>query len=812
MSSRSHPQGSGDHRDGIVEGDSNDNRIDVAYTGDPDGDMIDNGDAVLPGEGPDDDIVDAGAGDDYIEAGAGDDEVYAGSGSDEVYGQAGDDVIYGDSDAPDRDGDGREVFQWDLAPDPDDGGEIDPDDPLNGGFTQNTGSVDVTFSVLSADPGVETTYSPQHQYVTGITTDGDPADSTSGLDSETFGEDRAAEYELAFSDPVENVSFRINDVDTDAVVTVQAFDADGNPIEVNLTGGSSLTMLDTDSVAGVDTADSQGGNDPSTSPDYSVLVEIPGPVARLSITHGQDGPDNSGINVTDVYFDAPDSGGGEGGDDVLHGGAGDDIIYGEGGDDTITGGDGSDTVDGGDGDDYIDTSSTSGVPLPDRGFPSYEGLPAVPADADPYDDRDTVHGGAGNDTIITGDDNDVITGGAGNDTIDGGLDDDQIDGGTGDDTIIGGEGSDAIDGGEGNDTIYGGLDPSLPDALNIRDDGSDGDPDPDPTNGMDVIHGGAGNDTIYGQDDDDTIYGGDGDDYLDGGIDEDYIEGGAGNDTIIGGHGDDTLIGGDDRDTFIGSAGNDTVDGGTGGDDYDTLDLSGTNFTITSQTLDADGDSTSGTIDFFDDDGNPTGTMNFTEIEEIVPCFTPGTRIATPQGERLVEELETGDRVITRDNGIQEIRWVGRRRLNGLELALAGHLQPVLIRQGALGNGLPERDMMVSPQHRVLVANDRTALYFEEREVLVAAKHLVGKPGIEAVERPSVTYIHFMFDQHEVVLSDGAWTESFQPGDLTLRGMDGAQRAEICELFPELKNGQGIAGYQAARRSLKKHEAALLLQ
>jgi len=614
MSHKCDPPNPGPKGDGVVSGDATDNRIDLAYTGDPEGDMIDNNDAILPGEAPNDDIVDAGAGDDYIEAGAGDDEVYAGSGNDEVYGEDGDDVIYGDSDYGD-DGNGtREVFQWDLAPDPDDGGEIDVQDDLSGGFTQNTGSVDVTFTVVSQGPGSASTFSGQTQLVDGIDTDGAAADAHSALDSDAYVENQPVVYDLDFSEAVENVSFRVNDIDNDGIVTIKAWDAEGNPIEVTLTGGSDLTLSDTDGVAGADTADSNGGNEAYTSEAHSLLVEIDGPVSRIEIIHDQDGPAASGVAVTDVYFDAP-----------------------------------GDTEDDGD----------------------------------------------------------------------------------------------------------------------------------------DVLYGGDGNDTIYGE---------------------------GGDDIIVGGAGDDTLSGGDDRDTFIGAEGNDTVDGGTGGDDFDTLDLTGTNFTITSQTLDADGDSTSGTIDFFDDDGNYTSTMTYSEIENIVPCFTPGTRIATPQGERLVEELEVGDRVITRDNGIQEIRWVGKRRLNGLELALSDHLQPVLIRKGALGRGLPERDMMVSPQHRVLMANDRTALYFEDREVLVAAKHLVGMEGIERVAVSTVTYIHFMFDQHEVVLSDGAWTESFQPGDLTLEGMDSAQRQELLELFPELMTDQGIKGYQAARRSLKKHEAALLTQ
>jgi hypothetical protein len=197
--------------------------------------------------------------------------------------------------------------------------------------------------------------------------------------------------------------------------------------------------------------------------------------------------------------------------------------------------------------------------------------------------------------------------------------------------------------------------------------------------------------------------------------------------------------------------------------------------------------------------------------EKDVPCFTPGTQIATPGGERAVEDLKAGDPVITRDNGIQEIRWTGRRVLEGEELLRFSHLQPVLIREGALGEGLPERDMLVSPNHRVLVSNDKTALYFEDREVLAAAKHLTGLPGVDAVVTTSVTYIRFLFDQHQVVLSDGVWTESFQPSDQTLHGLDNAQRNEIFELFPALKASAGAGRSPEEPQPKKRHRVRLLV-
>ncbi|GLS87803.1 hypothetical protein GCM10010873_27770 [Cypionkella aquatica] len=492
------------------------------------------------------------------------------------------------------------------------------------------------------------------------------------------------------------------------------------------------------------------------------------------------------------------------GDDLVYGGVGDDTLLGGSGTDTLYGGDGSDLAYGGGGNDVIDTRGGGAAALPDQGYP---GL--YPSDATPLNDLDTVYGGAGDDTIYTGDDADSIHGGGGNDYIDAGIDNDTIEGNQGNDTIIGAEGADEIYGGQGDDLIYGGYGPGVPDAVNIPD--VDG--DLLPLNGNDYIEGGLGNDTIYGMDDDDTIDGGQGSDYLDGGIDNDVITGGLGNDTLIGGQGADTLSGGADRDLFIvganGEGYGDVIDGNEQGDDYDTLDLTGSGpLHINYDPNNAE----NGTVDFFDADGNVVNTLTFQNIENVIPCFTPGTLIATPRGEIPVELLKAGDRVITRDNGIQEIRWTGRKDMGWHDLAANPHLKPVLIRQGSLGNGLPERDMMVSPNHRVLVANDRTALYFDEHEVLVSAKHLVAGKGIDAVNAVGASYIHFMFDRHEVVLSNGAWTESFQPGDYTLKGMGNAQRGEIFDLFPELKTEAGREGYSAARRTLKRHEAMLLVK
>lgn len=196
----------------------------------------------------------------------------------------------------------------------------------------------------------------------------------------------------------------------------------------------------------------------------------------------------------------------------------------------------------------------------------------------------------------------------------------------------------------------------------------------------------------------------------------------------------------------------------------------------------------------------------------IIACFTPGTKVATVKGEILVEQLVAGDKVVTRDNGVQEIRWAGKKKIDWRIMTAYPHLKPVLVRQGSLGNDLPERDLMISPNHRVLVANERTALQFDEPEVLVAAKHLIGGLAVRSIDSIGTTYIHFLFDRHEVVLSDGIWTESFQPTDTSLKGFGNSQRAEIFEIFPDLQTAEGLAKFGTARKTLSQKEASVLVE
>lgn len=196
-------------------------------------------------------------------------------------------------------------------------------------------------------------------------------------------------------------------------------------------------------------------------------------------------------------------------------------------------------------------------------------------------------------------------------------------------------------------------------------------------------------------------------------------------------------------------------------------------------------------------------------LQQAVPCFAAGSVIATPQGSSLIEDLQAGDRVTTGDSGVQVIRWIGATHVDARRLDLQPNLRPITIRKGALGPDLPADDLTVSPQHRVLVRSRIGRRLFGEDEVLVAAKHLLGLPGIE-VRCPAegVTYYHMLFDRHELVLSNGAWTESLFPGPQAMHAVGAAARREILSLFPEL--AQTDSRPQGARRFLSGREARSL--
>lgn len=211
-------------------------------------------------------------------------------------------------------------------------------------------------------------------------------------------------------------------------------------------------------------------------------------------------------------------------------------------------------------------------------------------------------------------------------------------------------------------------------------------------------------------------------------------------------------------------------------------------------------------------DHDDTGTFTLGD-DEVVPCFVRGTLIETEKGCVPVEDLKPGDLVMTRDNGLQAIRWIGCARVDAPTLRKKDKLYPIRIRAGALGNNMPASDLAVSPQHRILVRSKVAIRMFGAEEILVAAKQLLMIEGIDVIDDiTEVEYYHFLCDRHEVVYSNGAATESMYTGEQALKAVGPAAREEIFSLFPQLKSGEGrwstarpVPSSRKARKLVSRH-------
>ncbi len=190
--------------------------------------------------------------------------------------------------------------------------------------------------------------------------------------------------------------------------------------------------------------------------------------------------------------------------------------------------------------------------------------------------------------------------------------------------------------------------------------------------------------------------------------------------------------------------------------------------------------------------------------DHAVVCFARGTLIRMADGtEKTVETLTTGDLVLTRDNGAQPVRWVGSRTVPAY-----GHLAPIVISKGALGN---HSDLIVSPQHRMLISDWRAEVMLGSLEVLVKARDLVNGETIYCRQGGVVEYFHILFDNHEIIFAEGIPSESLHINRSTLDSMAEESRAEIIELFPGIVEQRQVSAV-ASRMSLKSYEAAALLK
>jgi hypothetical protein len=170
-----------------------------------------------------------------------------------------------------------------------------------------------------------------------------------------------------------------------------------------------------------------------------------------------------------------------------------------------------------------------------------------------------------------------------------------------------------------------------------------------------------------------------------------------------------------------------------------------------------------------------------------VTCFGRGTKIMTPSGPILIEHIKPGQ-IVCNANGAQNpVRWSNSRVLDAIDLAQNPNLKPILIPAGALGNSIPDSDLIVSPQHRILLRSKIVRRVFGVDEVLVAAKKLIGYAGIKVLDdAKDVEYFHLAFDKHEIVISNGAESESLFFGPMALQTLGEDAVKEIGKLFPDI--------------------------
>jgi hypothetical protein len=216
--------------------------------------------------------------------------------------------------------------------------------------------------------------------------------------------------------------------------------------------------------------------------------------------------------------------------------------------------------------------------------------------------------------------------------------------------------------------------------------------------------------------------------------------------TITFDSGDKWAVGG----TLAGFNG-DTITGFAAGDSITLNGVTGLTTSYSGGVLTLTSGATTDTIDFV----NPGGTVTVTAVSgnttiSVVPCFASGTCIATPHGERRVEQLKPGDEVLTVLGEILPIVWVGHRVVDCDAHPEPERVWPIRIQAHAFAQGAPHRDLFLSPDHAILA-----------QSVPIPAKQLVNGTTIRQVARATVTYHHIELTRHAVILSEGLPTESF---------------------------------------------------
>ena len=186
-----------------------------------------------------------------------------------------------------------------------------------------------------------------------------------------------------------------------------------------------------------------------------------------------------------------------------------------------------------------------------------------------------------------------------------------------------------------------------------------------------------------------------------------------------------------------------------------------------------------------EEDGAQIGNINFSFFEEVsfsTVCYGPGTLIDTPTGPRAVETLRPNDIVETLDGGPQRVLWV-RHAEHALD-AVQDNEKPILIRAGAFGDRQPFKDLVVSPQHRILVGGHGQLDQVFPEECFVAAKALTGLRRVRRMMgKRNIIWVHFALERHHIVRANGLLSESLLLGPMVLNGLTLSERSELEQIF-----------------------------
>jgi Hint domain len=206
------------------------------------------------------------------------------------------------------------------------------------------------------------------------------------------------------------------------------------------------------------------------------------------------------------------------------------------------------------------------------------------------------------------------------------------------------------------------------------------------------------------------------------------------------------------------------------------------------------------------------GAIPLTIVDTDPPpfCFSKGAEISTPSGRRLVEDLRAGDSVLTEDGRSVTIAWIGTSRYGRQQAAREDRLRPVYLHAHAFGPGLPDRELVLSPQHRIVVESASCELLFGTERAFVVARHLT--PPFASMPEPEadVTYFHVLLEHHEILVANGLPCESLQPARRMIEALSSEARNGLRAVVDTL-GAEALMTRPDALPTLNHREASVLL-